>query len=74
MIELESGQDGSTLGAVPARGSRSYNYRVVMRKGKRRGRKRERERERERKRKKKENRERRKSKRRERAYFTSPQH
>ena len=35
MIELESGQDGSTLGAVPARGSRSYNYRVVMRKGKR---------------------------------------
>ena len=36
MIELESGQDGSTLGAVPARGSRSYNYRVVMRKGKRR--------------------------------------
>jgi hypothetical protein len=46
MIELESGQDGSTLGAVPARGSRSYNYRVVMRKGKRRGRKRERERKR----------------------------
>jgi hypothetical protein len=37
MIELESGQDASTagvgVGSIPARGSRSYNYRVVMRKG-----------------------------------------
>jgi hypothetical protein len=32
MIELESGQDGSTAG--PSSRSRSYNYRVVMRKGK----------------------------------------
>ena len=31
MIELESGQDGSTAG--PSSRSRSYNYRVVMRKG-----------------------------------------
>ena len=37
MIELESGQDASTagvgVGSIPAKGSRSYNYRVVMRKG-----------------------------------------
>ena len=33
MIELESGQDAATVGVIPAKGSRSYNYRVVMRKG-----------------------------------------